>query len=290
MTMTALIAAAAAIAGLMAQPQSVPEPDIVVEGVLPTQSQVETFVDSLAWEPGRMQLGRFTGPACPVAMGLQPSQNAQLERRLRQVGQAAGVPLAAAGCRPNMIVVVTRDKRTVVEQLKTAHPEYFIDLTVSHSRRLARDDNPVSAWQVTTLRSYDGVDAVRDFYTGAYTTVSDPQRGASRVAVSSHRPFAFSAVVIEVDSIAGLSTTQVADYAAMRGFAQIDPERLEPSSIPTILRAINAPFGTAVPVTLTPWDLHYLRALYRIEINATLSQQRAEMRRLLRAFLETQTP
>ena len=95
-----------------------------------------------------------------------------------------------------------------------------------------------------------------------------------------------SLVVIQLDALRGLTTTQLADYAAMRVFARTQPSRLERSSAPTILNVIDAPMNSEVPLTLTQWDLGFLRALYGSAENHYATQQRHEMRRLLRRELD----
>ena len=69
-----------------------------------------------------------------------------------------------------------------------------------------------------------------------------------------------SLVVIQLDALRGLTTTQLADYAAMRVFARTQPSRLQRSTAPTILNIIDTPMNAQVPLTLTQWDLGFLRA------------------------------
>lgn len=77
------------------------------------------------------------------------------------------------------------------------------------------------------------------------------------------RPILVAAVVvIERDAVVGMTTTQLAGYAAVRTFARTDPQKVQGLSAPTILSILDAPDDTEVPVTLTQWDLGYLRGLY----------------------------
>jgi hypothetical protein len=86
-------------------------------------------------------------------------------------------------------------------------------------------------------------------------------------------------VVIEREAVAGLTAVQVADYAAMRAFTQVDEAALREARAPTILAAIEAPMGTAVPNTLTEWDLAYLRGLAGTPAFRAAGLQRANIRR-----------
>jgi hypothetical protein len=63
----------------------------------------------------------------------------------------------------------------------------------------------------------------------------------------------------------------------MRAFAKTDPSRLEKPAAPTILTLLDTPNGGAVPITLTEWDLAYLKALYGSTTNRLAGQQSGEM-------------
>jgi len=88
-----------------------------------------------------------------------------------------------------------------------------------------------------------------------------------------------AALVIERRALDGLTTTQLADYAAMRLFARTAPERLAGSTAPTILTIIEAPMGSAVPITLTDWDLAFLRGLYASHNNLYAAEHRSRISR-----------
>ncbi len=290
----ATLIAAAPAAAQDSQPRT-PEPEILVQGVRPSPRQIEEFVDAVAREPGRVQIGRFDLPVCPLAAGLMPSQNEAIERRLRNVAAAAGIPVAQGKCEPNVFVAVTRDKAQLMQQLKKERPDYFPYDTRHAIGRLARDDTSVAAWQVEGLgdheggpsRPFSGAGAMFGTVDGPPSTVSDPHHGASRIRLPAHPHFLASIVILEMDAVAGLTTTQLADYAAMRAYARIDPARLKDTSIPTILNAMDTPVGGRVPVTLTLWDLSYLKALYSTSSDQSASQQRGQMRERVSELLQS---
>ena len=80
--------------------------------------------------------------------------------------------------------------------------------------------------------------------------------------------------------------TVLADYVAMRALVRTDPKRLRTSSADTILSVIEAPMGSAVPLTLTAWDLSFLRAFYASGKNNYAEYQRSEMQRLMKRELD----
>ena len=79
-----------------------------------------------------------------------------------------------------------------------------------------------------------------------YIVVSDE---ATRIRTAVLQHFLSGVVVIERPAVAGLTTRQVADYGAMQIFASTDPARLKSSTAPSILNVLDAPMGSATPLT-----------------------------------------
>ena len=73
-------------------------------------------------------------------------------------------------------------------------------------------------------------------------------RGASRLTDMAHSEYIGSILVVEAHAIENLTTTQLADYAAMRTFTGADPARLADRGLSTILTMIDAPMGIEVPI------------------------------------------
>jgi hypothetical protein len=281
---TLMIAALASAAPAAAQDSSDQKnsEEIVVEGRRDHDRQVERFVDALTPRPIEGQLSRFEWSVCPTAMGLSEPDNAAIAARMRKVAQAAAIPVGKAGCRPNVFVVVTADRPAFIERLRKAYPFYFEDLGTDEERRL-RSPAPVVAWHVKGLLSADGLRMPKEPLGGYY--VNEHTNAPSRLRPVTRPHFVASVVVVEAKALGGLTAMQLADYAAMRAFAQLDPTGLNKVAAPTILGVFDAPMGAAVPVTLTQWDLAYLRSLYGSDENRYAGQQRGEMKKLMREKL-----
>jgi len=67
----------------------------------------------------------------------------------------------------------------------------------------------------------------------------------------------------------------------MRFFAGAAPRKLARSAAPTILKIIDAPPDAPVPVTLTEWDLSFLKGLYASTANAYSGSQRSEIKKAM---------
>ena len=265
-------------------PSSNSDDEIVVQGERERDRRIQEFIGALTDVPVNGQISRMEWAACPAAVGLSPAQNQAIAARMREVAAAAGMEVGAADCRPNALVIVTRDKQDLIEQLARRYPAYFSDMWPRQVRRLARAGGPASAWHVKGMIGPDGDEVAVDPTTGVATIDSSVSPSRIRQATRPHSAAAI--LVVEVGALGGLTTTQLADYAAMRTFAETEPAQVAGMSVPTILTVLDAPMGSEVPVTLTNWDLGFLRALYASPLNHLATAQRNEMRNHLRADLE----
>lgn len=267
--------------------QSDPSDQVVVTGRRDVEAQIRTFVDALTPAAPRGQLTRFEGTACPTAGGsITEAQVKTVERRIRAVAAAVGIPPGAPGCRPNILIAVVPDKAAYVRDLWRRHGRDAFNSTMSSGdvRRLADDPYPAAAWHFSGYMSETGLN-LEFAAPGQGNRMNRGARGSLATALA--RPAAFGGIVVVQDSaLIGLTTTQLADYAAMRIFAVIDPKRLHGSTTQSILRVIDAAPEDDVPVTLTRWDLGFLRGLYHGPGTVFAASQRVEIRRSITHQLE----
>jgi hypothetical protein len=279
-----LLAAAFGLAGAAAaqsSPQATDDGDILVTGVNVDQ-QIKDFVGALTQAPPRGQLSRFETKVCPAAFGLQPGQRDGVLARMRVVAKAAGLEVGKPNCVPNILLIVTPNKRAFLEALERKYDFYFGEMSSGEVRRLVRSPGPAAAWQVQGPQlTGDGDEASNSgdgALPGADYAVNRTTRPQSRVSGSGRPQFQAAAVVVEQGALDGLTTIQLADYAAMRAFARTDPAKLPSSGPATILKVLEAPMGTPVPLTLTRWDLSFLKGLYAATGNLYATSQRSEIK------------
>jgi hypothetical protein len=257
--------------------------EIVVTGQRDRDEQVRDFVRALTPETSG-SIARFTGQVCPFTVGLTPEQNAQVSTRLRRIAAALDLPVSKAGCHPNVIVIVTPDKRVLIERAAQQRSTSFGDMNPRQIRKLARSPGPAAAWQLDTQIDTSGTPYAYDVGAGAY--IRRTAETVSRVEVPVARGIFASALVVETASLAGLTPVQLADYAAMRLFAKLDPAHLPSPPPATILTILEAPRDSALPITLTHWDFGVLRGLYSGSSNQLVVTQRASIARQVRKELE----
>ena len=200
---------------------------------------------------------------------------------MRGVLGRGGVPWVSRQLLAERAGVVTPNKRQFIEQLARRFPAYLGELTGRQIASLAQSPGPTALWHLNGM--VDG--RPRTFPMPGQHPVVRTTRGASRFTDPAH-PEYIDSVVVEAGPLDGLTTTQLADYAAMRTFTGADPARLPDRSLSTILTLLDAPMGSEVPITLTSWDLAFLQSLYASNVNIHAPGQRGEIQAGMRRALE----
>ena len=284
------IAAVMMVAPAAAAPPPTADSPIVVQGVHDRDKKISQFIKELTPAPVHGQISRFDAPVCPAVAGVSEEQQSYIERRLRRIAAAAGMAVAKPTCDPNIILVVARDKNDLLKQLEKHRPEYFPASWSSwHVHDLEHDPSPVAAWQFEGQFWADGRPVAGETNASAISDILQLQRTIeppSRLKPSARNAFITSIVIVQHDALTGLTTTQLADYTAMRAFVRTDPKQLRAASADTILGVLDAPMGAAVPLTLTAWDLSFLKAFYASNKNSYAEYQRSEMQALMRRELD----
>lgn len=278
-----LVLALACTAPALAQepPPAASPSDVLVTGTPDREQEIEDFVQALT--PGPVTgLARFEEAICPNVLGLSGPLKEAVLNRMRQVSEAAGLSVAEGDCRPNVLLMVTRDKRALIEALAGRYPHFFGDDRENGARAVARQPGPASAWHAEIVVNAGG--HALPMRGGFYLNQTGLVGG--RIKIPTRSVFIAAAVVVERQALEGLSAIQLADYALMRALARTEPERLTAASPPSILSVLEAPMGSEIPLTLTRWDLGFLRGLNAATPNLRTAQQRSEIRRRVAAELD----
>jgi hypothetical protein len=276
---------AALIASASLQAQEDPEtqaPDVVVVGDPDLEKRTGAFVNALMpHRPGVQQIARFEKRICPAAVGVTSTQKLLINKRIREIVARAGIRVAAAKCQPNLIVIVTDDKRKLTRALANRHAAYLSGLSDRDVERLREAPGGAIAWRIAGAPlTADGAPVY-----GLNRTT----RQASRITMPTRPQVAAGVIAIETESIYGLSTQQIADYAVMRTLLGSDPTALSATDVPTILKLFDTPASRAAPSGVTHWDIAALRAAYASRTDLRAPAQRSEVRRQLTRALGAST-
>lgn len=239
--------------------QNTPVEDDPIVVTAPQQEEpaaVRSYVADITLR-SESQVARFHDPICPVAIGLPPEHNAVIEERMRQNAEAAGIELEKLPCRANVILIVAENGRDFITDIRDHKPTWLGELSSSTIKRILDEDGPARAWTITSLRNEDGWPMSGRGGEGATLRVNT----ASILKQPTRQEMDASFIVIDKSAVLGLSLTQIADYATMRGFAKTrEPEGV--ASVDTVLSLFDVKADMR-PVSLTASDSAYLRALYK---------------------------
>ena len=261
-----------------APPPAEEETTITVTGNRDVKKTVQDFVAALA--PGRTArpLSRFEREVCPLVLGMSPKQGEMVAARLRRVAGEVGMKVGQKGCGPNLFVMVTADKKKLLDELKRVNDEAFGSLSGDKIRALYRQPGAAVVWHSEGPPiARDGKEATFDEAKGYY--INQTTEAASRLNSGGSRQFASATVVVERRALDGLSVTQLADYVALRAFTGADPARLKSDKVPTILTVLDAASDAEVPASMTAWDLAFLTGFYDMKRGDNVSTQRATIAR-----------
>lgn len=277
---------------LLAAANSAPAPgdsEIVVRGQRDRERQIVNFIRDMTPAPVGGQLSRFDVAVCPVVIGLRRERAISIADRLRRVAKAVNMRVAKPECEPNVILVIAENKTALLGQIEKRRPEYFPpEWSGFRVHEVQRDPSPVAAWHFRGMFWADGRPVASDS-ASSVTDIAQLQRTIeppTRLKPSTRKDLLTAIVIVQESALDGLTTTQLADYVAMRAFVQTEPKRLGAASGNSILAVIDAPMGSSVPLTLTAWDLSFLKAFYASNRNSYATYQRSEMRRLMTRELD----
>ena len=277
-----------------AQDRSAQAADVTVRARADRNRQAFEYVRNLTATSTHVDpLQRFNPKTvCPGVTGLSEQRNGEITARMRRIARHVGLETAKADCKPTALVIFVDDKEEMIDALYREYPMLFGN---ERHREVppAKEPGPATAWHIKIKVDSDGIGVSReDVWIGAYrwgevSVVSSPKPG-SRLVAMARTLFVGSVVVIERESIIGLTPTQIADYAAMRSFAASRPDKMESVGAETILTVLTAGPDDRIPMSLTAWDLTFLEGLYTGPPMRVGGSQRSEIRGKLTRLAEAQ--
>ncbi|MCL6252249.1 hypothetical protein M3P36_14485 [Altererythrobacter sp. KTW20L] len=176
--------------------------------------------------------------------------------RIRDNARSLGIRLQEDGCAPNFIIAFVEDSQSAMQGLMDSNSGMFLYVQPEERRRLLAP-GPVHIYTSVELRTRDGIPISME-RTNAGPPVSQQAMAHSRIYTSTRRDIASVFVLYDRDTVRGMSLSQLADYATMRGLAQTEPAG--DLTMNSILNLFN-PTGP-YPDELTDFDRAYLNSVY----------------------------
>lgn len=249
------------------------ENDSTITVTATADKEIADFVGALTAVPGRAQLSRFESAVCPAALGIPEAQKIAVVKRMRAVATAVGIRTGKPNCRANVLLMVTNDRKALLDKLARLQPGAVADLSRAEWRALRTSPEPAVAWHIKGPPvDADGAELLER---NNGVTINRTAGSASRIVELVRPQFDGAVVIVNQAELKGLTTTQLADYAAMRAYLDSDPAKLKGSTVSSILRILDADDNSEVPVTLTEWDFQALRGYYSVNRSLSAAAQRS---------------
>ncbi|MGH6978983.1 MAG: hypothetical protein ACRED4_06805 [Brevundimonas sp.] len=263
----------------------VPQPDPAADSAVrlqdievvgrPLDDMIRNFVNEVAAPNSGRGIARWSESVCVGVANLKGEPAQYIVDRVSTVAEDIGLKPGAPGCSPNVLIIASADAQAEARHLVEQRSRAFrmggsgMDRGGAALRAFQASEKPVRWWQVSMpVDSETGARATRipGECEGVCNSVFDYAPvmnvfAASRLSTQIIDNIFRTIVIIDVDQIADVSIQQLADYAAMVTFAQIDPEA-DTSGYASILNVFDQPQAA---MSLTDWDKAYLDGLYSAE-------------------------
>lgn len=308
-----MLAALAALAGPQAPAGQTPPARLADVEVTAraTEDMARAFVGRVAAPARGRGLGRWRR-ICPAVANLDRAVAQVIVDRIALAAADLGIEVQGPGCEADIIVVFTTEAPALTRAMVEAEPRVFrhggggIDRGSAALRRFIASERPIRWWTLSVpVDSETGRRAVRargdpggaavsprvaalfgcnpsDCAAAAAPAIA--MNTASRLNTQIVDHIYKSIIVVDMDAVAGLNTTQLGDYLSMIALTQVDPEA-ETGAFDTVLNLFENPAGVT---GLTDWDRSYMEALYgspsiRLSVGAQAGAVAAIMNRDARA-------
>jgi hypothetical protein len=235
---------------------------IVVTGRVEPPPRREVFQQALELsrvESGNMYeeaLARVTTPLCPTVAGLKDDLAEEMVARIRANATRLKLKLGKERCEPNLIVGFAEDGRSLLERLQRKHPNMVSLLAEEERSEMLSDAAPARVWNVVETKWASGAPLPRR--RGEYEMPS--VRGQlNRMFLPTRKDISLTFILFEQEAALGMTVTQLADYATMRGLSHTRPASGD-QAMATIL-GLFEDGGENIP-ELTSFDVGYLKSVY----------------------------
>jgi hypothetical protein len=271
------------------------EPATVIEDVevsgRPLDRQVASFLDEISLPEASLKVARWQDKVCVGVVNLRSPSGQFVADRVSQIALDLGLDAGEPGCRPNIMILATNDGSGLAAGMVERRRGIFdpggqgMVRTKRALNTFMTTDAPIRWWHVAIP-----VDSRTGLRANRLPGEEAPQVSgrASRLRTEIRNDLGYVVIIMDIAKLEGLDMLQIADYAAMVAFSQVDIDA-DFSGYDTVLSLMTDRSVRG----LTDWDKAYLQALYSAELSQVYKgQQTGEIGRLMaqRHRARTQAP
>lgn len=277
-----LIIALAFLAGPVMAQTAKPGPEAPITVIAPrlTDKQVaaaaRTYAKQVLPTPVYGQFARWLAPVCIKVSGIDPAYAPRVAGRIEAAATTAGVKLAPAGCKPNLLVAFTPDARKTVDVITARRPKTLARLTDEERQAVKNSPLPVRWWYTIAPTDRNGVPAQPAGMVGSPDMVLTVNWSSSLIDTNLIASVTSAVAVVDVPLATGTDLDALGDYVALVTLA---PTRLPPKSpgVPSILDLFRTDKTGGPPVALSQWDTAFMAGLYKSVGSRRASWQRGQI-------------
>lgn len=228
---------------------------LIVAALSATAVATPAQADGIMEEP----LPRFEDRLCPGILGLEQEYAELLVSRLRMNAERLGLRLAEEGdCDPNLVVAIVEDSQAYLADLVERRGYLFRDMDPADREDMLAENGPFRVWHQVAARTRDGIRVGRN-----ENLVMPPEAGMWQAHSRIYRPvrhdITYALVLMDRESVKGLTLRQIADFATLRALATEYPDGASERS-GSMLNLFAA--QDARPEELGDFDVAWLTRLY----------------------------
>lgn len=263
--------------GSLSQAAHSPErPVIVVEAR--NRTAVGEFVQRMV-NPGQGdQIPRWDGKLCSGVMGLERDQAEMVNDRIAQISHSIHLRSGAPGCKPSVLIVVTRDADAIAQAVTAQNP---VSLRTGAGRsKIDQFRRPGQAVRWLAMTGDAGAANAKPIFDplGRGTAVQSKDTAgyseyATRLALPTRAVMSSMLVLVDSAAIGTVKLDALADYLTMVVLAR------PPLGAPPPSHSILSLFTDREQVRqLTTFDQDYLGAMYTTAPDVSSSSQASSIR------------
>lgn len=205
------------------------------------------------------QISRRPNRLCPLVSGASVEVNTFVTARIREVGAQVGVQFEKKACRPNLLILFSREPQVMLQKARDRRKIHFEPATPIQIRRFMENDQPVRWWNsVVVIPSW-----------GAASAVGDPEgppeikSPGSRTKQPTRSAIRGSLIVVDAGQADGVEVGAITDYIALVSLTDIKPGA-DVRAYNSILNLFAQGPSDGAAKRLTAFDLAYLRGVYSV--------------------------
>ncbi|MBP7704826.1 MAG: hypothetical protein KA105_06020 [Caulobacter sp.] len=243
-----------------------PDAENTIEGITviakpaPEADAMQAFVGEITAKSANRKVARWDRKICTGVIGFRADYAQLMVDRVSAIAASVGLQPGEPGCKANMLIIASGESEAMVKKMVDDNPNAFQQYEHGYTRgkeamgQFLTTEAPVRWWHVTRTVTNDGQRYTR----GDSVRV----RSAGRISDNARDEFDHVIIVIDAKRVGVVRFGALADYVAMVGLAQIEPDA-DPGSVQTILNLFSdREVGATAPTGLTDWDTAYLKGLY----------------------------